>query len=108
MMSAQKTLLIDAVSSGQIDIVENLINTGYNINEQTDLGTTSVMIAVNRNDINMLKILINAGAKLDICNCFGDTALSLANKIVSSSVGYWKQEYGKIVTLLEETLNNKT
>lgn len=41
----------------------------------------------------MIKILINVGAKLDICNRFGDTAISLANKLISSNKGYWKDGY---------------
>ena len=103
-MSAQFPLLINAVSSGQTEMVEKLINGGYNINEQTDLGTTPAMIAINRNDIVILKILINAGAKLDVCNCFGDTAISLASKLMRNNEGYWKQEYEKMVILLEEAM----
>ena len=94
MMSAYRVVIIDAVGIGQIDTVKRLISQGYDVNEQTELGTSAVFAAVLRNDPEILILLIEAGAKVDVEDCFGRTPLSYAKK----------HGYTKIIKILEEKI----
>ncbi len=93
-MSAYRVAIIDLVSLGQVDEVKKLIAKGCDVNEQGELGQSSVLAAVDRNDLLMLTILIEAGAKLDAKDSFGESALSVAKE----------NGYLEIVSLIEKTL----
>ena len=80
MMSGYRVPLIDAVSEGNIDKVKELILEGAYVDEQTESGDCSVYTAVNRNDDSILKVLIDAGANVDIQDVRGRSMLQRAQE----------------------------
>lgn len=85
--------IIDLVSIGRIEEVKKLIASGCDVNEQADLGYCALFAAINRNDVPMIKLLIDAGARVDV-ECWGESALSRARK----------NNYVEIVTIIENIL----
>lgn len=77
-----RILLHDLVDLGQISEVSKLLDGhSVNVDEQCDLGRTAVMAAVNRNDLQVVKLLITKGhARIDLADAFGQTALTIAEK----------------------------
>lgn len=59
-------LLIELVSLGQLDAVKKMLLDGYDANETTEYGETAAFLAASRNDFDMLKLLAEYGAKLDV------------------------------------------
>lgn len=56
-------ILISTVSTGSVSAVEILLNTGkYDINYVNEYGDTPLTTAANRNDDEMVKVLIVHGA----------------------------------------------
>ena len=72
--------LILFVEQNNINKVTELINANVNINLNiiNDKGYTALMIAIRKNFIDIVKLLINAGADLDIQDNEGDTALMMS------------------------------
>lgn len=91
MMSTYRVRILDLASLGQIDEVKKLIEKGCDVNEQNDLGDCALIAAINRNDLPMVQLLINAGANIKIKDTFGRSALDFATK----------RSYKKICDLLE-------
>lgn len=79
-------LLIELVYLGQKEDVKTLLERGYDINEQDKYGTSAALAAVTRNDINMLKFLIDHGARVDLRDVFGKTPLSKAQEMGSTDI----------------------
>lgn len=77
------TPLIAAASVGDVDIVQALIQAGANMEAQDDKGKTPLLHAAKRRDLNLMnsKLLIDAGAKVDVVAADGATALSLAARV---------------------------
>lgn len=71
------TPLCTAISKGDILIVRKFIEYGANVNEKSN-GMTPLMIAARYNNVEILKLLIENGAKVDIQNENGFTALKFA------------------------------
>ena len=98
MMSAKRVPIIDLVSQGQIDRVKEMINNKSDVNEQNiDNGDYAIIVAVERNDLAMVKLLIDAGARVAVENFFNHSPLSEAIK-------------GKnvfIIKLIQETLKKE-
>lgn len=57
-----------------------LISYGAEINVQNRANWTPLMVAVNVEDLELVKLLINMGAEIDMRNDADDTALSLAQE----------------------------
>ena len=57
--------LYDAVSSGNLDLVRTLINTGANVNAQGRMGYTILQNAFMMSNAEIIKVLINAGADVN-------------------------------------------
>ncbi|MGE3318300.1 MAG: ankyrin repeat domain-containing protein [Candidatus Berkiella sp.] len=70
--------IADLVSLGQLEDVKKLIQSGHSVNEPDDSGNYPVIIAAEQNDLAMLKILVEAGAKVQRLNESGQNALSWA------------------------------
>ncbi|MGE3318299.1 MAG: ankyrin repeat domain-containing protein [Candidatus Berkiella sp.] len=70
----------DLVELGQIDDVKMLIKDGGDVNEADKHGNYPVIIAASRNDLEMLKVLVKAGAKLRVTNEDGDNAATWAKR----------------------------
>lgn len=59
--------LIDAVSKGDRERLENLLKNGVNPNGKPDLwGKTALIHAVERSDVEMVRLLLDAGADPDL------------------------------------------
>ena len=54
--------LIDAVKSGELTKVEELLNSGSDIHQQDEQGWTPLNWAAGRGDLNMVKLLLDRGA----------------------------------------------
>ncbi|AOW20803.1 ankyrin repeat domain-containing protein [Urechidicola croceus] len=65
------------IQMGEYDAVKNLIKTGTNINQKS-MGLTPLMYAARQNKTEIVKLLIENGAKLKIKSDKGYTALEYA------------------------------
>ena len=63
-----RNLLYIAARNGHMGICEYLINKGINVNEVQKTGSTALHGAVYYGQINVVKILLNYGAKTNIKN----------------------------------------
>lgn len=70
--------IADYVALGAYDDVKKLIAAHYDVNEKDNEGNAPVIIAASRNDFKMLKMLVEAGAKLNVTNDNGDSPLQFA------------------------------
>lgn len=69
--------LCQAVAKGDIDTVKKMIEFGSNINEASN-GLTPIMVAARYNKVEILKLLLENGAKTSIKDEKGFTALKHA------------------------------
>lgn len=60
--------IIECAKKGMSKQVEKLIADGVDVNETDASGDCAVMEAVQRNDLKMLKLLVDAGARLNVSN----------------------------------------
>ena len=81
-MSDEILELLQIVSLGQIRALENLLSRSKNldVNEKDEYGNFAAIIAARRNDLDMLKLLVEHGAKLDLKDGFGRTIMGWAIK----------------------------
>lgn len=70
--------IIVFAKAGQIDKVQECIKSGCDVNEKDASGTCAIIEAAKRNDLDMVKILIKAGAKRLVQNRFKESTLSWA------------------------------
>lgn len=68
------------VELGIIKDVQKYIDAKYNINIVDEYGRSATIIAAERNDFEMLKMLVDAGAKLDVKDKFESSPLEQAKK----------------------------
>lgn len=61
-----------------LEIIQDLINSGADVNKNDKLGQSAILLAVKAGQANILKMLIPAGADLTIEDSNGDRALTLA------------------------------
>jgi hypothetical protein len=67
----ERNLLYIASRNGHVSICEYLINKGMNVNEVQKTGSTALHGAAYYGQINVIKVLLNYGAKTNIKNNFG-------------------------------------
>jgi ankyrin repeat protein len=67
----ERNLLYIAARNGHVSICEYLINKGMNVNEVQKTGSTALHGAAYYGQINVIKVLLNYGAKTNIKNNFG-------------------------------------
>jgi ankyrin repeat protein len=70
--------LVSLVSLGSVKKVKQKLLEGWDPNVKNQDMVTPVHIAANRNDLEMLQLLLNEGAKLDVVDLFGFTPLMYA------------------------------
>lgn len=68
-----------AVLEKGLNTVKTLLNMGFDVNEANDLGWTPVHAAVYAGENEMVQLLVDNGAKLDVQNGCGQTPLSIAD-----------------------------
>ena len=77
--SSQKTPLHLSIENGHFGIADTLLDAGADINAQNKDGATPLMLAATKpHGREILERLIRRGAKLDLCDNFGRTALAVA------------------------------
>lgn len=70
---------IEYASAGQIRAIEKFIDEGGDVNEMNEFGTTAAIIAASRNDLSMLKVLVEKGqADLTVKDASGKSAMDWA------------------------------
>ena len=72
--------LVGAAQNGDWAKVQDLISAGDDINGTNAAGNTALHYAVNANNIDMIRFLLDHGAKSDIENTKGWSAFSIAEK----------------------------
>ena len=73
--------IIKLVDLGLKDTVEKLIeDKKCDVNEKDDLDARAVHVAADRNDVEMLALLVKNGAEIDVKDRFQRTPLSIAQK----------------------------
>ncbi len=70
--------LIEEAAQGHTTQVQNLLNSGMDINMQTESGQTALMFAANLGHFDMVKLLLELRADVHIKDKNGHTALMLA------------------------------
>jgi len=81
-MSEANKMLLESAQYGDIKLVQEALDNKADINIQDGVGDTALMWAVVYGDETTVKLLLEAGASLDLKNFASKTALDLA-KIVS-------------------------
>lgn len=79
-----KSELFTASETGNISAFRNALNSGFNINEVDEDGTTPLMIACKFGHTALVKFIISKGAEINLSNNNGTTAFKIAklsNKI---------------------------
>jgi uncharacterized protein len=70
--------IVDAARAGDTAQVRAFLERKADVNAPALDGATALHWAVNRDDLNMVDLLLGAGAKVDVANDFGTTPLFLA------------------------------
>ncbi len=70
-------LFLEAVESGNVDVVNKLIEEGLNVNVSRD-GTTPLMLAASKGRLEIAEAIIQAGANVNARSDAGWTALHMA------------------------------
>ena len=72
--------IIEYTKLGMTEEVKRLADKGVNVNEMNKYGSTSILIAAERNDLETIHVLTKAGADLKRSNCYGVTPLDYAKQ----------------------------
>jgi ankyrin repeat protein len=72
---ALRPAMVVAVSRGETDLVERLLDAGAEADAFNATGRTSLMLAARNNDTRTMQVLIDAGATVDGPDHYGRTAL---------------------------------
>jgi len=74
----QSDILIQSAAKGDIEAVKRELSKRLDINAKDSSGKTALMYASGKNFINIVKLLIQKGAKVNETDYFGDTPLTFA------------------------------
>jgi ankyrin repeat protein len=78
---SRRITIVDLASLGQVEeLKKHIENWPSSVHDKTDLGCSAVFAAVNRNDLDMVTILANAGASLTDADALGRTPHSIASR----------------------------
>lgn len=85
--------LVTLVSGGCVSSVKKKLDQGWNPNVQSRNGMSAINKAVERNDLEMLKVLVAAGGRVNVKDGTGFTPLQIAEMNKSEEmVKYIKQQ----------------
>lgn len=85
------TPLCNAISKGDLETVKKFIEYGADVNETTN-GTTPLMLAARYNRVEIIKLLLDKGARLETKDEKGFTALKYAEiSKANEAIAYLKQ-----------------
>ena len=110
MQFAQTMSLYYAAERGDLQVVQDLINQGYDVNIVCDIscaGWTPVMIASANGHFDVVEFLLKNGANPNVQNNRGRTALAFATKYRFIPIVNVLLEYGADPKLTSEDENGK-
>jgi len=85
------TPLCNAIAKGDLDTVKKFIEYGADVNETTN-GTTPLMLAARYNRVEIIKLLLEKGARVETKDAKGFTALKYAEiSNANEAIAYLKQ-----------------
>jgi len=70
--------LIDAAKSGDLEIIQSLLNSSIDVNVEKADGTTALHYSAHRDDLEIARLLTKSKANASAANVYGVTPLSLA------------------------------
>ncbi|KDO18700.1 TKL protein kinase [Saprolegnia parasitica CBS 223.65] len=76
--AAANRRFLDAVSSGDVELVDACLNKGVDINTTDEKGRTALHVAVTKNHADVVEQLVRGGATLVVCDAAGTSPLFLA------------------------------
>ncbi len=90
-MTYNTTPLCNAIAKGDLETVKKFIEYGSDVNE-TKNGTTPLMLAARYNRVEIIKLLLENGARLETKDERGFTALKYAEiSKANEAIAYLKQ-----------------
>lgn len=69
---------ISACEYGRRDVVDFMLDKGVDLATGADTGQTALHLAAHRGQLDIIKLLLDRGAPLEVFNCYGGTVLGQA------------------------------
>ncbi len=80
-MSEDHIWLIDYAEIGQVGAMRQLLSERQiDVNKSNEYGINAALVAAERNDLEMLKLLVEHGARLDVKDGMGRTPIGWAER----------------------------
>ena len=92
---------------GHPEIVQALIDAGVDVNAQNDEGRTALHLAAeggNEDDYTIVKMLVAAGANLDLCDEYKDGSTALQEAIWTEAERCWGTEMSELLSGYERLI----
>jgi ankyrin repeat protein len=70
--------LVSLVSTGLVALVQQKLDEEWDPNVRNEDGISPILKAAERNDLEMVRVLLKAGASVDVSDIVGDTPLRQA------------------------------
>jgi hypothetical protein len=77
---ADANALFRATEDGDVDTVKSLIEKGTDVNERNQFGSFALNSAAVKNNLELLRLLIDSGGNVNLQSWSGDTPLICATK----------------------------
>jgi ankyrin repeat protein len=75
-----RSILSSVIGIGDIETAEKLIGKGVRVNFKNTRWVSPILMAINRNNLEVVKLIISSGANLDVKDINGNTVLDYARK----------------------------
>jgi len=98
--SKKQSALGVAALFNNIQVAENLVAQGANVNNVNAKGNTPLMLAAPNHYLEMLSFLVNNGAQKEMQNKAGETAQNRARAPMNGTRKYWTELENEVWELL--------
>ncbi len=82
----KKMALMKASKGGHLEVVKRFIEMGFDINQKDDKGNTALDYAFSSNKVELVEMMLDEGAKIDLCNTGEDFILAWGTYVGSLKV----------------------
>ena len=82
----KKMALMKASKGGHLEVVKRFIEMGFDINQKDDKGNTALDCAFSSNNVELVEMMLDGGAKIDLCNTGEDIILAWGTYVGSLKV----------------------